>query len=182
MSETGDREERPKYSAGDPLLGCKSAIDAAKKWKFKTVYQERQADFRSSLESALQLRIRRRSSTSEEVRADDSWRRSGSPPATGDAPERCVFLKAFRRDFSYTECSRFIPSKPVRNGIQGTVVLRAVISKDGWIDHLTLISGPKELAPAAIGAVQQWRYKPYLLMGNPVEVDTEILVNFKLSY
>jgi periplasmic protein TonB len=37
------------------------------------------------------------------------------------------------------------------------------------------------LAPAAIDAVKQWRYKPYLLMGNPVEVDTEILVNFTLS-
>jgi protein TonB len=44
-----------------------------------------------------------------------------------------------------------------------------------------LISGPKELAPAAIGAVQQWRYRPYLFMGNPVEVDTEIQVNFRLQ-
>jgi periplasmic protein TonB len=65
--------------------------------------------------------------------------------------------------------------------IQGTVVLHAVISKDGSIEGLTLISGHPMLAPAAIEAVKQWRYKPYLLNGEPVEVDTEVLVNFTLS-
>jgi periplasmic protein TonB len=65
--------------------------------------------------------------------------------------------------------------------IQGTVVLRAVIAKDGSIENLTLVSGHPMLAPAAIEAVKQWRYKPYLLNGEPVEVDTEVLVNFTLS-
>jgi periplasmic protein TonB len=65
--------------------------------------------------------------------------------------------------------------------IQGTVVLRAVISKDGSITGLQLISGHPMLAPYAIEAVKQWKYKPYLLNGEPVEVDTEVLVNFTLS-
>jgi len=65
--------------------------------------------------------------------------------------------------------------------IQGQVVLRAVISKDGSIEGLTLVSGHPMLAPAAIEAVKQWKYKPYLLNGEPVEVDTEVLVNFTLS-
>jgi len=65
--------------------------------------------------------------------------------------------------------------------VQGTVVLRAVISKDGSIENLTLVSGHPMLAPAAIDAVKQWKYKPYLLNGEPVEVDTEVLVNFTLS-
>jgi len=65
--------------------------------------------------------------------------------------------------------------------IQGTVVLHAQISKDGAIEGLTLISGHPMLAPAAIDAVKQWRYKPYLLNGEPVEVDTEVMVNFTLS-
>ncbi|MGC2794518.1 MAG: TonB family protein, partial [Candidatus Sulfotelmatobacter sp.] len=65
--------------------------------------------------------------------------------------------------------------------IQGTVVLHAVIAKDGSIQGLTLISGHPMLAPAAIDAVKQWKYKPYLLNGEPVEVDTEVLVNFTLS-
>jgi protein TonB len=65
--------------------------------------------------------------------------------------------------------------------IQGQVVLRAVISKDGSIENLSLVSGHPMLAPAAIDAVKQWKYKPYLLNGEPVEVDTEVLVNFTLA-
>ena len=65
--------------------------------------------------------------------------------------------------------------------IQGTVVLHAVISKDGSIENLQLVSGHPMLAPAAIEAVKQWKYKPYLLNGEPVEVDTEVQVNFTLS-
>src|SRR5712672_1387095 len=65
--------------------------------------------------------------------------------------------------------------------IQGQVVLHAVISKDGSIENLTLISGHPMLAPAAIDAVKQWKYKPYLLNGEPVEVDTEVQVNFTLA-
>jgi protein TonB len=65
--------------------------------------------------------------------------------------------------------------------IQGQVVLHAVISKDGSIENLTLVSGHPMLAPAAIDAVKQWKYKPYLLNGEPVEVDTEVQVNFTLS-
>jgi protein TonB len=65
--------------------------------------------------------------------------------------------------------------------IQGQVVLHAVIGKDGSIQNLQLISGHPMLAPAAIEAVKQWKYKPYLLNGEPVEVDTEVMVNFTLS-
>jgi protein TonB len=65
--------------------------------------------------------------------------------------------------------------------IQGQVVLHAVIGKDGSIQNLQLISGHPMLAPAAIEAVKQWKYKPYLLNGEPVEVDTEVVVNFTLS-
>jgi len=65
--------------------------------------------------------------------------------------------------------------------IQGTVVLQAQISKDGSIENLTLVSGHPMLAPAAIEAVKQWKYKPYLLNGEPVEVDTQVQVNLTLA-
>jgi len=65
--------------------------------------------------------------------------------------------------------------------IQGAVVLQAVIGKDGAIQNLRLISGHPMLAPAAIDAVKQWKYKPYFLNGEPVEVDTQITVNFTLA-
>ena len=65
--------------------------------------------------------------------------------------------------------------------IQGHVMLQAEISKDGTIQNLQLISGHPMLAPAAIEAVKQWRYKPYLLNGEPVAVETQVDVIFSLS-
>jgi protein TonB len=65
--------------------------------------------------------------------------------------------------------------------IQGQVMLQAEISKDGSIENLRLISGHPMLAPAAIEAVKQWKYRPYFLNGEPVEVETQITVNFSLS-
>lgn len=65
--------------------------------------------------------------------------------------------------------------------IQGPVVLFAIISKAGTIDKLRAISGPPMLIPAAIEAVSQWRYRPYILNNEPIEVETQITVNFLLS-
>ena len=72
------------------------------------------------------------------------------------------------------------PPEAKRKGIEGTVLLRATIGRDGVMKNLMLISGPPDLADAAIGAVQQWRYKPYLLEGNPVEVETTVKITFRL--
>jgi periplasmic protein TonB len=65
--------------------------------------------------------------------------------------------------------------------VQGDVVLSAVIDTNGHITNLQLVSGHPMLVPAAIAAVKQWRYKPYLLNGQPVEVETTITVIFTLS-
>jgi protein TonB len=65
--------------------------------------------------------------------------------------------------------------------ISGTVVLHAVISKDGSIQELQYISGPPMLMKPAMDAVKQWRYKPYLLNGDPVEVETTINVDFSFG-
>jgi periplasmic protein TonB len=73
------------------------------------------------------------------------------------------------------------PPIAVQARIQGTVVLQAVIGKDGTVKDLRLLSGHPMLSTAAIEAVKQWRYRPYLLNGEPVEVDTQINVNFTLG-
>ena len=65
--------------------------------------------------------------------------------------------------------------------IQGIVVLQATISKSGSIQNLRVISGPPMLQQAAMDAVRSWRYKPYLLNGEPVEVETTINVVFNLG-
>jgi protein TonB len=65
--------------------------------------------------------------------------------------------------------------------IQGVVRFNAVIGKDGSIQNLTLVSGHPLLVPSATEAVRQWKYQPTLLNGEPVEVVTQIDVNFTLS-
>ena len=65
--------------------------------------------------------------------------------------------------------------------ISGTVVLHAIIAKDGTIQELQYVSGPPLLMRAAMDAVREWRYKPTLLNGEPVEVDTTISVVFSLG-
>jgi periplasmic protein TonB len=65
--------------------------------------------------------------------------------------------------------------------IQGPVVLSALISKSGTIENLHALSGHPMLVPAAIDAVSQWRYRPYILNSEPIEVETQITVNFYLG-
>jgi protein TonB len=80
---------------------------------------------------------------------------------------------------------RIVPDYPVlarKARVQGEVLLHAVISKDGSIEGLRLVSGHPLLAKAAVDAVQQWRYRPYMLNRQPVEVETEITVHFTLGH
>ena len=66
-------------------------------------------------------------------------------------------------------------------GVSGDVVLHAIIGKSGEMQSLQAISGPEMLKGAAIEAVKQWTYRPYLLNGEPTEVDTTITVTFSLN-
>lgn len=79
---------------------------------------------------------------------------------------------------------RITPTYPViakHLGIQGTVVIHAIISRTGTIERVEDVSGPPLLRAAAVAAVKSWLYRPYRLNGNPVEVETQITVNFVLQ-
>jgi TonB family protein len=168
VSDTGDIKSVRVFK-GDPLL-AKAVEETVSKWKFKPVIS---GDKAITVNATASFRF---------VLSDDNQRVNGVVPDIGPARQTqrvrvsqgvSVGLLAYRVQPVY-------PPEARREGIQGTVVLRAVISKEGLIEGLQLVSGPKELAPAAIDAVKQWRYRPYLVMGNPVQVDTEIQVNFQL--
>jgi len=73
------------------------------------------------------------------------------------------------------------PAIPRTMRLEGTVVLQATISKSGAIENLRVVSGPALLQQAALDAVKQWQYKPYMLNGEPVEVETTVNVEFKLN-
>ena len=65
--------------------------------------------------------------------------------------------------------------------VQGSVVLQALIGRDGNIEDLHVLSGPAILSSAAMQAVKQWRFRPYYLSGEPVETQARITVNFTIS-
>ena len=65
--------------------------------------------------------------------------------------------------------------------VQGAVILQALISREGSIQELQIVSGPGILATAAREAVKQWRFKPYYQSGQPVETQARITVNFTIS-
>jgi TonB family protein len=72
------------------------------------------------------------------------------------------------------------PDAAKAQGIQGTVMMRAIISKNGTVGHLQVIDGDPLLRAAATEAVSRWRYRPYTLDGSPVEVATTVRVDFRL--
>jgi protein TonB len=79
---------------------------------------------------------------------------------------------------------RVLPAYPVaarEMRVAGRVELQATIARDGTIDNLHVLDGPPLLRAAAVEAVRQWRYRPYLLNGEPVEVETTINVDFRLD-
>lgn len=71
------------------------------------------------------------------------------------------------------------PKLAIAARIQGDVVLHAIIGRDGTIQNLSLVTGHPLLAQAAIDAVRRWRYQPFLLSGQPIEVETEVTVRFR---
>jgi protein TonB len=73
------------------------------------------------------------------------------------------------------------PTIAIAARMHGTVVLAATISRTGTIENLRVVSGPPMLAPAAQEAVRTWRYRPYLLNGEAVEVETTVRVIFNLG-
>jgi len=107
---------------------------------------------------------------------------SSNPPQTDTAQAQRVRVpQAVSNGLLVTKVQPRYPEDAKRARIQGQVVLGALIDKNGGVEELTLVSGHPMLAPAAIEAVKQWKYKPFLLNGQPVKVETQILVDFQLA-
>ena len=103
------------------------------------------------------------------------------PPPKPQAPQRVTLGGQVEAAKLINKVSPQYPEVAKSAHVTGTVVLRAVISKSGDIQQLQLVSGPPLLAKAAMDAVTQWRYRPTVLNGQPVEVDTTIDVVFSLG-
>ena len=85
------------------------------------------------------------------------------------------------QDQILTKLPPVYPPDAKKKRIQGKVVLKAEIGKDGHVENLNVVSGPNELQQSAMDSVRQWVYKPFLLNGEPVNVITKITVNYTLA-
>jgi len=103
------------------------------------------------------------------------------PPPPPPPPERVRVGGSVQTANLVTAPKPVYPPLARQARIQGTVKLEADISKEGTIENLRVISGHPLLIQAALDAVKQWRYKPTLLNGVPVEVVTTVDVNFTLG-
>jgi periplasmic protein TonB len=91
-----------------------------------------------------------------------------------------AYLPAYLKGCSYHRVEPVYPSIAQRARIEGAVELKAIISKEGTIEGLQRITGHPMLVAAAMDAVKQWRYRPYMLNGEPLKVETDVLVNFHI--
>jgi len=111
----------------------------------------------------------------------------GVPAVAAPPPPKPTGPVRIKQGGNVVAASQIVKTNPVyptlakQARIQGAVVLHAIIDKDGNVSELQVISGHPLLVQAAIDAVKQWRYKPTLLNGDPVEVDTTITVNFTMG-
>jgi protein TonB len=103
---------------------------------------------------------------------------SSLPPSVA-SPKRPLHVSELSQAMLEHKVEPVYPRIAWLSGISGVVKLHAIIGRDGSVQSLSLISGHPILAAAALEAVAQWRYRPYLLNGEPVEVETFITVNFR---
>ena len=109
---------------------------------------------------------------------------SAAPSASNQSEKKAGPLSVPAREIAGNRIGGEDPKYPAaakKAKVQGTVVLDAIIGKDGTIHKLTVVSGPKELRKSSTDAVRTWKCKPYLLNGNPVEVETKINVVYSLA-
>ncbi len=100
-------------------------------------------------------------------------------PAPNDASRRLLVGGNVQQGRLISMVRPVYPPVAAASQVEGTITLKAVISKDGQVKELHYVSGPSLLSNAALDAVRQWHYQPTLLDGNPVEVETTILLVFK---
>ena len=185
--------------SGHPMLVA-SAIDAVKQWKYQRYVLNGQPPERKT-EAVVDFSLE-----SGEGHAGNAVVPSAATGIVGDAPEgispgqtnggiigstpavpavatplRVRVSAGVAQGLLVRRVSPEYPLQARLGRIQAVVILHVLICKTGDVMTVDLITGHPALAPAAIEAVKQWKYKPYLLNGKPVEVDSQVQISFTLA-
>ena len=189
ISKSGDIEDI-RLVSGHPML-APAAIEAVRKWKYKPFLLNGEP-------------------VPVETKVTVSFTLADKPPAEGVAgdapggvpagqpgsvistpapdtpkiatPQRVRVSAGVAQKLVKSRVTPAYPAEARDQRIQGVVLLNITIDKEGNVYKVDLVSGPAQLAPAAMEAVKQWKYQPYLLNGTPVEVESQVQVNFTLAY
>ncbi len=187
ISKTGDVESVQLFS-GHPIL-APAAIEAIKQWKFKPfelngepveVETRAKVNFTLADNSSAQ-------GTAGSVPGGIPPNQPGGIVDAADArdqhspPQRVRVSQGVEEALIVKKVPPEYPQDAKDQRIQGSVVLKVTVDKQGSVATVELISGHPALAPASMEAVKQWKYKPYLLNQQPVEVETQVTVNFTLA-
>jgi TonB family protein len=164
-------------------LGCSSilgdaAVAAVKQWVYQpTMVNEKPVPvsswvafrFRSAGQPAIEILTRSESSTPP-----------AEPPQV-TAPRKIRVSSGVAAGLLIHKVDPDYPLNAKMNHIQGDVVIQCTMSKEGETVEARIVSGDPQLAQSALEAVKQWKYKPFLLNGDPVEVETTVTIKFHLS-
>jgi TonB family protein len=111
----------------------------------------------------------------------DAAARTNDSGAQTPRPKKITVSAEVMAGNSQTKVTPVYPPDAKKARIQGTVVLKTTVGSDGKVEDVEAVSGPKELQQSALDAVRQWTYKPYLLNGEPIEVETQVSVIYSLE-
>lgn len=181
--------EQLQVVSGPEMLRV-SAIDAVRQWTYNPyLLNGEPRDVETTITVNYSLGNRSGTSISGSSSSPGSSRSSGasgsasassySGPWIGSNPHRVP--PGVMAGQLLSQVTPVYPPEAKQKGIQGSVVLRATITTEGRVKNLELLSEPSDLTHSAIDAVRQWVYKPYLLNGEPQEVETTITVNYTLD-
>jgi TonB family protein len=172
ISKTGDVENL-LVTSGSPSLAA-SAMNAVRQWKFKPYLLNGEP---TEVQTTITVNFQLSGLTGSPASQDQAQVQSqpSSPSAASHVAPGAMAGNLL------THVTPIYPSEAKTARIEGAVILDATISKTGEVENLQVASGPVELRASAIDAVRQWKYKPYLLNGEPTEVQTTITVNYHLS-
>lgn len=182
--------------SGHPIL-APSAIEAVKQWKYKPYLLDGKA---VEVETTVTVNFTLANQPTDGVAPSIPGGIAGDAPAgsepargtvatpavqaapqPGAVPQRVRVSSRVAQGLLATKIPPGYPQEAKDRQIQGLVVLKVIIDKEGNVAHIELVSGDPLLSPAALDAVKQWKYKPYLLNQSPVEVETQVQVNFTLA-
>lgn len=171
ITKSGDAENIQLVS-GHPML-APSAIEAVRQWKYRPYLLNGEP---VNVQTDVTVNF-----TLADASSPDTPSAQGGVPANIPFPQRIRVSQGVEHGLLVSKVQPQYPSEAKEQHIQGEVLLRVTIDKEGNVANIQAVSGPDGLVPASIEAVKQWKYRPYLLNGTPVEVETQVTVNFTLE-